>query len=151
MTQIEKYIWLIGKLKTFSSGLTLQELSDAWELKMAGESRLKGESLDRQTLGRWRKNIYEAFDINIISKRVGSGRYIYKIDNPDKIDGKNVESWVINSLSIFNTLNAYRQLDDRIVSDLVPKGTEHLQSILEAMSASCAIHIAIRNFNDAQY
>lgn len=57
MTQIEKYIWLIGKLKTFSTGLTLQELSDAWNLKMEGESRQNGESLDRQTLKRWRDGI----------------------------------------------------------------------------------------------
>lgn len=36
MTQIEKYIWLIGKLKTFSTGLTLQEISDAWEFENGG-------------------------------------------------------------------------------------------------------------------
>ena len=54
MTQIEKYIWLIGKLQTFNAGLTLQEISNAWELKMAGESRRNGDKIDRQVLGRWR-------------------------------------------------------------------------------------------------
>ncbi len=151
MTQIEKYIWLIGKLKTFSTGLTLQELSDAWSLKMEGESRLNGESLDRQTLKRWRDGIYKAFNISIISKRVSSERYVYIIENPEKIDGKNVESWVINSLSIFNTLNAYRRLDDRIVSDFVPRGIEHLQSSLEAMSASCAVRLTVKSYSGSEF
>lgn len=151
MTQLEKYIWLIGKLKAFSTGLTLQELSDAWSLKMKGESRLNGESLDRQTLKRWRDGIYKAFDINIISKRVNSGRYVYIIENPEKLEGKSVGSWVINSLSIFNTLNAYRQLDDRIVSDLVPPGIEHLQSIMEAMSTSFAVMLTVKSYSGSQF
>ena len=135
MTQIEKYIWLIGKLQTFNAGLTLQEISNAWELKMAGESRRNGDKIDRQVLGRWRKAISKSFGLNIACRRTSGGIYIYYIENPEKISGKNVESWVINSLSIFNTLNAYKRLDDRIISDAVPKGIEHLQPILEAMSS----------------
>lgn len=151
MTQIEKYIWLIGKLKTFSTGLTLQELSDAWNLKMEGESRQNGESLDRQTLKRWRDGIYNAFDISIISKRVNSGRYVYIIENPEKIVGKSVENWILSSATVSNTLNTYKDLSDRIVCDAVPKGIEHLEPILHAMSAGIAVDVACRGAGGSEW
>ena len=106
MTQIEKYIRLIGKLQTFSARLTLQEISDAWELnmelKMGREPRGNGEKIDRRVLGRWRKAIVAGLGIDIDCRRTGGGKYVYYIKNPEKISGNNVESWVINSLSIFN-------------------------------------------------
>lgn len=151
MAQIEKYIWLIGKLQTFNAGLTLQEISNAWELKMAGESRRNGDKIDRQVLGRWRKAISKSFGLNIACRRTSGGIYIYYIENPEKISGKNVESWVINSLSIFNTLNAYKRLDDRIISDAVPKGIEHLQPILEAMSSGLAVCLTVKNYSGSQF
>lgn len=151
MTQLEKYIWLIEKLKTFSTGLTLRELSDAWELKLGRKSKKKGETLDRQTLARWRKDISESLKISISSKRVHSGRYVYKLDNPEEIDGKSVESWVINSLSVFNTLNASRQLNDRIVCDSVPRGIEHLQSVMDAMAACCAMRLTVKSHSGSQF
>ena len=40
MTQIEKYIWLIGKLQTFNAGLTLQEISNAWEQRRSSVAGL---------------------------------------------------------------------------------------------------------------
>lgn len=151
MTQIEKYIWLIGKLKTFDAGLTLQEISDAWGLKMEGECRKNGERIDRQVLGRWRKNILEALDLEIACRRTSGGKYTYYIKNPEKICGNKVESWVINSLSIFNTLNAYKRLNDRIISDTVPKGIEYLQPILEAMSSGFAIRLTVKSYSGTQF
>jgi len=155
MTQIEKYIWLIGKLQTFSAGLTLQEISDAWELnmelKMGREPRGNGEKIDRQVLGRWRKAIVAGLGIDIDCRRTGGGKYIYYIKNPEKISGNNVESWVINSLSIFNILSAYKSLDDRIISDAVPRGIEYLQPVLEAMSAGFAVTFTIKNYTGSQF
>ena len=109
MTQIEKYIWLIGKLQTFDAGLTLAELSSDFKDKT-------GDTIDRQKLKEWRDNIESIF--NIIIKCDTKGReYRYYIENPEDIDGKSVESWILNSAIVSNTLNTYKNLGDRIVCD----------------------------------
>ena len=143
MTTLEKYVWLISKLHTCNRRMTLAELNDAFKDKA-------GETIDRQKLKKWRDNIECIF--NIIIKCDTKGReYRYYIENPEDIEGKSVESWVLNSATLSNTLNTYKDLGDRIVCDAVPKGTKYLEPILQSMSGSVAVDITYRGFGGSEW
>lgn len=145
MTTLEKYIWLIGKLHTCNSNrrMTLAELNDAFKVKA-------GETIDRQKLKKWRDNIECIF--NIIIKCDTKGReYRYYIENPEDIEGKSVVSWVLNSATVSNTLNTYKDLGDRIVCDVVPKGTKYLEPILQSMSEGIAVDITYRGVGCSEW
>lgn len=143
MTTLEKYVWLISKLHTCNRRMTLAELNDAFKDKA-------GETIDRQKLKKWRDNIESIF--NIIIKCDTKGReYRYYIENPEDIDGKSVESWVLNSATVSNTLNTYKDLGNRIVCDTVPKGTKYLEPILQSMSSGIAVDIIYRGIGGSEW
>lgn len=143
MTNLEKYLWLIGTLHTCSRRMTLIELNDAFKAKA-------GETIDRQKLKHWRDNIELIF--NIIIKCDTKGReYRYYIENPEEIEGKSVKSWILNSATVSNTLNAYKDLEDRIVCDAVPKGTKYLEPILQSMSGGVAVDITYRGIGGSEW
>lgn len=143
MGTLEKYIWLIEKLHTCNRKMTLSELSEALRDKTK-------ETLDRQKLKRWRDEISDRFKIRINYRKEG-GKYYYFIENPEDIDGKSVESWILNSAFVSNTLNTYKDLGDRIVCDAIPSGTQYLESILKAMSAGVAIDITCRGIGGSKW
>lgn len=143
MTTLEKYIWLIGKLHTCNRRMTLAELNDAFKAKA-------GETIDRQKLKHWRDNIELMFNITIKCDTKGR-EYRYYIENPEEIEGKSVESWILNSATISNTLNTYKDLGDRIVCDVVPKGTNYLEPILQSMSGGFAVDITYRGIGGSEW
>lgn len=140
---LNKYIWLIEKLHTCNRKMTLEELSYALQDKT-------GETLDRQKLKHWRDAIEDRFKIIIDNKKEGR-KYYYFIKNPEAIDAKNVESWILNSAIISNTLDTYKDLGDRIICDAVSRGTQYLESILQAMSAGVAIDITYRGIGGSKW
>lgn len=143
MTTLEKYVWLISKLHTCNRRMTLAELNDAFKEKA-------GETMDRQKLKKWRDNIEQMFNISIKCETKGR-EYRYYIENPEDIDGTSVESWILNSATVSNTLNTYKDIGDRIVCDAVPRGTQYLELILQAMSAGVAIDITYRGIGGSEW
>lgn len=143
MTTLEKYTWLIGTLHICSRRMTAEELNSACKDKF-------GETLNRKKLQKWREDIEAIFEIIIKWKKEG-GKYYYFIENPEKIEGKSVESWLLNCASLSSTLNSYKDLGDRIVCDAVPKGTEHLEPILHAMSAGVAVDVTCRGIGGSEW
>ena len=148
MDTLEKYSWLIGKLRIFSTGLTLDQIKSEW--KKDG----LGDSFDRSKLLKWRNEIENRLGLRIVCRKLGCGKYRseyrYIIENDDK-NNKSVGAWIINSVSVCNTLNLYKNLNNRIICDTTPHGTEHLHTILEAMSASVALIITYKGLGNSEW
>lgn len=142
MDQLEKYSWLIGKLQTFGK-LTHRQLSDAWETKT-------GKALSRHSLGRWREEIEARLGVSIVCKRE-NGDYFYRIVNPEQMNEKSIDSWIVNAVCVGHTLNAFKSLADRIICDSSPNGIEYLYTLLEAMSAGEAVDITYRGLGCSEW
>lgn len=144
MDTLEKYSWLIDKLRTFKE-LTLTQIEAEWQ-----KDKNAGGCFGRSKFNLWRKDIEDRLGISIKWRKAGRD-YLYYIDNNEKINDKSINSWVINSVSVGNTLSSYRSLEDRIICDAVPKGTEYLPVILGAMSANISMAVTMKNYSGTQF
>ncbi len=142
MTNLEKLSWLIGKLKTFDR-LTLRELSSEWQDRT-------GSRLDRSTFNRWRAEIASRFNLNITCSRQG-GEYYYRLDNPENIEKSGIDNWILNSVSLGHTLNEYKSLAHRIITDTEAYGTEYLGPVLQAMRSGVGMDLTYQGFGKTEW
>lgn len=77
------YKWLIDLLKEHPKGMTFRQIKNDWDL--APPSIKDPFLLQKRTFHRYRSEIFELFDIDIVCKKVYD-RYVYKIDGPLNID-----------------------------------------------------------------
>ena len=85
----------------------------------------------RQTFNRNLKNIQDMLGINIKCRIKGG--YYYYIDGKEDLKLHSFKSWMLDSLSINNTLMHYGSLKDRLLMEHIPSGTEYFQKIVRAM------------------
>lgn len=57
-----------------------------------------------------------------------------------------IESWLLSTYSVSNSLAENKSIKDRILLEDVPSGREYLDPILEAMKKNRFIHIAYYNY-----
>jgi len=134
-----QYIWLTDTIFR-SSGITFQELNKRWiKTEMSG-----GLPMTRQTFNRHREAIQDMFGINIECQTKGG--YYYYIENKETLKGNDLRSWMLDSLSISNTLMESSLLKDRIVLENIPAGKEYLRPIINAMKEEHKLQMTYQKF-----
>ena len=103
-----RYVWLIDTLRRHKR-LTFQEISELWQESGLGY----GEELPLRTFHNHQKAIKDIFDVYIDCDRKDG--YRYYIDEPERLEGNNLQSWLISSYATLNQIQADNKLEDRII------------------------------------
>ena len=134
-----RYVWLIDTLRRYKR-LTFQEISELWQESGLGY----GEKLPLRTFHNHQKAIKDIFDVYIECDRKDG--YRYYIDEPERLEGNNLQSWLISSYATLNQIQADNKLEDRIIFEDIPSGQTWLTPIAEAMRRNRVLSITHQGF-----
>ena len=134
-----RYVWLIEQFRQYGR-LTFDEISRHWE-----ESGLSYEEpLPKRTFHNHRAAILDIFQVDILCDPQDG--YRYYIDNPEELEQDNLRSWLIDSYTAMNQIQADSKLQGRILFEHVPSGRKWLNVIAEAMRHGKVIQMTYQGF-----
>ena len=134
-----RYVWLMDILRRYKR-LTFQEINELWQESGLGY----GEELPLKTFHNHKKAIKYIFDVYIECDRKDG--YRYYIDEPERIEGNNLRSWLISSYATLNQIQADNKLEDRIIFEEIPSGQTWLTCIADAMRRNHVLSITHQGF-----
>lgn len=137
-TFFNRYIWLVDTIRR-AKYITLKELSDKWQRSSLNEN---GAPLPERTFFNHCKEISEQFGIEI--------KYVkpkgYCIANEDELGGDGLRSWMLNSISVNNTVRESADMRSRIIFEDIPSGYRFLNDIIEAMKEGKKLRIEYTDY-----
>lgn len=136
-----RYIWLIDTIRRHKR-LTFEEINNLWV--ESGLSYGEGDDIPLRTFHNHRKAIKDIFDVYIECDIKGG--YKYYIDEPEKLEGDRLRSWLIDSYATLNQIQADKQLEGRIIFENVPSGNVWLTTFAQAMRNCHIVEITHRGF-----
>ena len=98
LNQTNKLAWIVKTIQK-AKKISFDDLNRKWmeNIDLSG-----GEELLKRTFHKWRWNILDTFGLNIESEK--GGQYRYYIDNCEDIVNGRIESWLLNTYSVTNSL-----------------------------------------------
>ena len=134
-----RYVWLMDVLRRYKR-LTFQDINELWQESGLGY----GDELPLKTFHNHKKAIKDIFDVYIECDRKDG--YRYYIDEPERIEGNDLRSWLISSYATLNQIKADNKLEDRIIFENIPSGQTRLTLIAEAMRRNHVLCITHKGF-----
>ncbi|MCM1141848.1 MAG: WYL domain-containing protein [Muribaculum sp.] len=134
-----RYIWLLNTLIQHKQ-LTFDEISRLW--KDSGLDDGKGLAL--RTFHVHRDAIKELFGVEI---KCSTSSYKYYIASLEQLRRDRTRNWLLNSFTISNMIEAGHNMHDRILFEDIPRGTEFLQTVIEAMQQNKELIIDYQSFD----
>ena len=134
-----RYIWLLNTLLQYKQ-LSYEEINALWRECCLGD----GASLPLRTFHQHKSAVEELFGIEI--KCNPSNGYRYYISSPDTLKNDNIRKWLLNSFTLSNMITAGHNMKGRILFEDIPRGTEYLQTIIEAMQKSKELIVDYQRF-----
>ena len=95
--QINKYVWLVETLYK-AKKITLKEINRQWLETDLSE----GLEIPRRTFHTWKNAVEEMFGLVIMCDKHDEDRYY--IENRDELEDKGLQRWLLNTMSVSNTL-----------------------------------------------
>lgn len=136
---IEKQTWLVDTISRHGR-ISLKDLSRIWEdNRTLNPDRLE---LSERTFHRHREEISRIFGIDIKCDKRDMNRYY--ID--DEVDGKEVRSWLLSTISVDSMLHQSKDLRDRIQFEEIPSGQKYLSMIISAMRDGLKLKMVYHSF-----
>lgn len=135
-----RYVWLINLIGRYGY-LSKREIDDCWYASQLNEEHEK--VIPERTFHNHRQAILDTFGIEIAFDR-GRGYYIA---NPDDLDGADIQSWLLESISLSNLLNECADMRSRILFEKVPSSSKWLTVIVNAMRDGKALEMTYQSFN----
>lgn len=130
-----EYIWLIETLRQYDE-MTFEEINDEWVLtEMSG-----GVEMARSTFNRHRDAIADIFGVFIECDR--SNGYVYYISNESVIEGDTIQSWMLSTMKISNSIHESKSLYRRVQLEDVPTDYGMLDFIIDGMKRNVKLEIA---------
>ncbi len=134
-----RYIWLLNLLLQ-EKLMTFDEISKRWKGSNMGDNN----PLPLRTFHQHRGAVEELFGVEI--KCNTSKGYKYYIANPEVLRNDKTRKWLLNSFNLSNMIIAGHNMKDRILFEDIPRGTEYLQTIIDAMQQSKELAIDYQPF-----
>ena len=134
-----RYIWLLNTLLQHKQ-LSYEEINALWVGSCLGD----GVSLPLRTFHQHKSAVEELFGIEI--KCNPSNGYRYYISSPDTLKNDSIRKWLLNSFTLSNMITAGHNMKGRILFEEIPRGTEYLQTIIEAMQKSKELQVDYQPF-----
>mgnify|MGYP002771943051 FL=1 len=110
---LKRYLWLIDTLRN-KGEVTYEELADAWERSSANDEH---SSLSKRTLYNHCQAALKHFGIEISCRR-GRNLKFYYIANPEALDGRGLNSWLIENFSLNSLLAENSEIAEKITFSL---------------------------------
>ncbi len=134
-----RYIWLLNILLQ-EKQMTFDEIRKRWKESNLGDNN----PLPLRTFHQHRVAVEELFGVEI--KCNPSNGYKYYITNPEVLRNDRTRKWLLNSFNLSNMIIAGHNMKDRILFEDVPRGTEYLQTIIDAMQQSKELELDYQPF-----
>ena len=139
---INRYVWLVDTINRYGR-ITLKDLNDAWLRSDISE----GKPLARRTFFHYRDAVEEMFDINI---QCDKSTFEYYIDNSGGESNANLQSWLVDSVSMSGMLSNAHDISGRIILENVPSAREHLPLVIDAMKQNRCIRFSYKSYMRSQ-
>lgn len=136
--QINKYVWLVETLYK-AKKITLKEINRKWSQTELSE----GEELPRRTFNNWKNAAEEMFGLVIMCDKHDD---CYYIENRDELEEGGFQRWLLNTMSVNNTLLENKSLSGRILLEDIPSGQDYLATIMEAMKKSKVLEVTYKSY-----
>lgn len=127
--QYNRYIWLVDTIRS-AGKITRAEIDRKWSYSHYNENH--ESTFPDRSFFRCKKDIQTIFDIEIKCKRSREGS-VYYIANPDDDTNSQTKQWLLSQFALSQSLDASRELQERIVYEHIPEGTQYLTTIVEAL------------------
>lgn len=134
-----RYIWLLNLLLE-KKKLTYEEISDLWK----GSSIGNHKPIPLRTFHEHRDAIKDIFGVEI--KCNPSDHYCYFINDLENMRNDKAKQWLLNSFTLSNMIQAGHNMNDRIIFEEIPHGTEYLQPVIDAMEKGNILEIDYQAF-----
>lgn len=140
LNQMNKLVWIVEVIHK-AGRISFEELDRKWcdAIELSG-----GEKLVKRTFHKWKIAIFDTFGIIIDCEKFAP--YKYYIANEEDIKNGSIESWLLNTYAVCNSLEESKSIKDRILLENVPSGRDYLQSIIDAMKRNKFIHITYHSY-----
>lgn len=143
MTTLNRYIWLVDTLvRAGQRGLTFEEINDKYRYN---DSISNGGEYALRTFHDHRKAIEELFGIEIACNRSDNRYHI--CDTDDIKSPGYFRKWLLETISLNNTIAANDRLRDRILLEEVPSTTPALIPLLAAMRENITVNFQYHPFD----
>ena len=143
MTTLNRYIWLVDTLvRAGQRGLTFEEINDKYRYN---DSISNGGEYALRTFHDHRKVVEELFGIEIACNRSDNRYYIR--DTDDIKSPGYFRKWLLETISLNNTIAANKRLRDRILLEEVPSTTPALIPLLAAMRENIMVNFQYHPFD----
>lgn len=143
MTTLNRYIWLVDTLvRAGQKGLTFEEINDKYRYN---DSISNGGEYALRTFHDHRKVVEELFGIEIACNR-SDNRYYIRDTNDIRSPGY-FRKWLLETISLNNTIAANDRLRDRILLEDVPSTTPALIPLLAAMRENITVNFQYHPFD----
>lgn len=136
---INKYVWLVETLYR-AKKITLKEINRKWTQTELSE----GEELPRRTFNNWKNAAEEMFGLVIMCDKHDGDRYY--IENREDLEEGGFHRWLLNTMSVNNTLLENKALSGRILLENIPSGQDFLATVMEAMKKSKLLEITYKGY-----
>lgn len=143
MNTLNRYIWLVDTLvRAGQRGLTFEEINDKYRYN---DSISNGGEYALRTFHDHRKVVEELFGIEIVCNRSDNRYYIR--DTDDIKSPGYFRKWLLETITLNNTIAANNRLRDRILLEEVPSTTPALIPLLAAMRENITVNFQYHPFD----
>ena len=137
-TMLEKATWLMERLHY---PVTMRQLQEEWKYDSLND--YPGRTFDRKTFDNWRNYINAYFGVEVEMSDFAGRRTTYCLKSGPGTG--NIRKWLINTVSIQNTLRENLGIRDRILLEDIPSSGETLKTVLDAIRQNRLIRF---DYND---
>lgn len=134
-----QYIWTINTILS-SRRISLGRIQSLW----IDDDLNDHKPLSRTTFYRLREDIESMFGIHIECDRTDHNQYY--ISNPEALKDNSTQNWMLQTLTVGNTLADGLSIKDRLVLEEIPEGTEYLQAIIKAIKSNHRLTMTHHSF-----
>lgn len=136
--KVKTLFWIVATLKKYGP-ITLKDINSIWSYHPLCD----GNRFDRNTFRNYLNNIQEIFGISIDYKRSG-----YFIDSTSVIESKNFQKLLVSHVQDIDFYTRFRKLGDKLQTDDIPGGAEHLEAIGKALTDNLRLRMQHQKFAD---
>ena len=140
---IKRYVWLVNTLLQRKS-LTFKEICDLWDKSNLNDVK----PLAVRTFHQHREAIAELFGVEIVCD---TNTYKYSIAQPEELKNNSAQQWLFNSFAISNTIEAGRNMKERILFEEIPSGAEFAQTVVDAMQQNRVLFVDYKPFQGEKF
>lgn len=133
---VNRYVWLVDTIRRYGR-ITFPDLQEAWlRSQISG-----GKPLARRTFFHYRDGVESMFDIRI---KCDKSTFEYYIDQT--AEDNHLKSWIVDSVSLNDTLGAAYEVSDRIILENVPSAREYLPVVIDALKHNLRIRFSYKSY-----